>query len=118
MRTTANNSIQRLTYPACDNVRKVQAVICGVSKLCRLAPLSPEAMKNTRRSLSRWIEIANYSALNDGASNSVPRTDLRASHFIAGRVSSLLSTAHFFGAEAGMTYFHNLSSPIIRPRER
>ncbi len=29
------------------------------------------------------------------------------------RVSSLLSIAHFFGAEAGMTYFHNLSSPIL-----
>lgn len=29
------------------------------------------------------------------------------------RVSSLLSIAHFFGAEAGMTYFHNFSSPIL-----
>lgn len=29
------------------------------------------------------------------------------------RVSSLLSIAHFFGAEAGMTYFHNFSSPVL-----
>jgi len=29
------------------------------------------------------------------------------------RVSSLLSIAHFFGAEAGMAYFHNFSSPIL-----
>ncbi len=29
------------------------------------------------------------------------------------RLSSLLSIAHLFGAEAGMTYFHNFSSPIL-----
>ena len=29
------------------------------------------------------------------------------------RVSSLLVIAHFFGAEAGMTYFHDYSSPVL-----
>ena len=29
------------------------------------------------------------------------------------RVSSLFSIAHLFGAQAGMTYFHNFSSPIL-----
>jgi exosortase len=29
------------------------------------------------------------------------------------RVSSILVIAHFFGAEAGMTYFHDYSSPVL-----
>jgi exosortase/archaeosortase family protein len=29
------------------------------------------------------------------------------------RVSSLLTIAHFFGAEVGMKYFHDYSSPVL-----
>ena len=80
--------------PGQARIGKVQGVIWEVSKLWRLTPAIPRGDQEHSPyvfeggSFSRPIGHANYPVVSDGASNSVARTDLRASHFMAGRAAA------------------------------